>query len=528
MSQITFFVALFFGTFFLEDLALGSALILITDGKISYGLGLTSCFLGITIGDLVLYGLGRVLSKYPGLMQNQFLNGVSRRLSAFKDSELIPVSIIFSRFIPGTRAITYILSGFLEYSFLNFLGLTLLTVFIWVFGFLYFGHQLISFLPDNIFLRIAAIVISFVVLKLVLKKLANPWTRRTILSSWRKYLYFEFWPSWFFYIPIVFFYIYFSIKYRSLFLPFYANPHLKNGGLIGESKWDLLQNFEMENEFNLKTFKINKESSPQETLQLIVDNGLNFPIILKPDVGQRGFAVRIVKSPKDLNTYLTSAKFDRILQEFCNFNREAGIFYIRLPNQKKGFIFSITDKMFPFIVGDGTSSLGELILQDPRAKLISNVYFERHKKSLHQIIEKNTKYLLSECGNHCQGAIFKNGEYLITDKLTEQIDRLAKKIPDFCFGRFDLKYQDQDSLMLGKNFKIVEINASGAEATHIWDSQTTLKEAYKVLFQQWEYLFQIGKEMKQKYPEKVELDLSSFFHESISVFFRKGPFNISS
>ena len=43
-------------------------------------------------------------------------------------------------------------------------------------------------------------------------------------------------------------------------------------------------------------------------------------------------------------------------------------------------------------------------------------------------------------GNHCKGAAFRDGRDLITPALTERVDWLARTIPGFHFGRFDVRF----------------------------------------------------------------------------------------
>ena len=50
-----------------------------------------------------------------------------------------------------------------------------------------------------------------------------------------------------------------------------------------------------------------------------------------------------------------------------------------------------------------------------------------------------------------------------------------------------------DALVNGKYFKILEVNGSEAESTHIYDRKYTFFYAYKTLYQQWNTLFKIAK-----------------------------------
>jgi len=147
----------------------------------------------------------------------------------------------------------------------------------------------------------------------------------------------------------------------------------------------------------------------------------------------------------------------------------------------------------PLEVLDSIRSLGELIMADPRARMIAATYFERLEASLDSIPARGMIIPLVQCGNHCQGTIFKDGIRLKTKGLLELIDRISKDLPDFYIGRFDLRFQTPEGLDKGQ-FKIIEINASGAEATHIYDRKMTLWGAYRVLFRQWRLIFEIGRE----------------------------------
>ena len=523
-----YFFSIFLGTFVLEDLALASSLALMAENKISFQTAFLACFLGISIGDLGLYFLGYAASKFEIEKHFKFFKKHRASISRLKRSEALTYSIVISRIIPGTRLPTYLASGYLKYPFLQFFLLTIASVFLWVLIALFGGKSLHELFMDRWLLSLIVFLIVLQIFKSFVPRLANRWQRKALLYSWQQWLHFEFWPAALFYLPIVPFYIYLSIRYRSLFMPFYASPHLKHGGLIGESKWDLLQHLPTNDASTLKTYKVSKDLDFQGARQLLETWPLDYPFIMKPDVGQRGFGVRIIRNDFDLTEYLLLSDFERIIQKLSPLPCEAGIFYVREPSENWGRIFSVTDKKFPFVIGDGITKLGDLILNDPRAQIIAPVYFERLQDRLDSVPENNQTVFISECGNHCQGAIFLNGNHLISKEMTHEIDRIAQQIPDFYFGRFDIRYKDIESLQLGKNFEIVEINGSGSEATHIWDANTKLFDAYKTLFAQWQLLFKIGDQVRQIPGKNRKVQLRSFLTDCAKVAFRKESLSISS
>jgi hypothetical protein len=120
------------------------------------------------------------------------------------------------------------------------------------------------------------------------------------------------------------------------------------------------------------------------------------------------------------------------------------------------------------------------------------VYFRRHAARLSEVLPAGEEFGLVFAGNHAQGAIFKDGRESITPELSARIEGIARALPEFYFGRFDVRYENIESFKRGEGFKIVEINGAGAEATHIWDARVTLREAYRTLFTQFGVLFEIG------------------------------------
>lgn len=522
-----YFFSIFFGTFLLEDVALVTALTFVGEGKLSLTAAFLACFLGIAIGDILLYLLGRFAFQL-GLEDRVKSNlKIKMTLHKMKNSGLLNYMIFISRLIPGTRLPTYVVAGLLNYSFLKFCLLTVISVAAWVAFALAAGKSLQYLLMDHMWTSLILFVALILLIKKISPLLIDPWKRKASFHSWRKWTSFEFWPAWFFYIPIVFWYIILSIRYKSFLNPFYANPQIFNGGLLGESKWDFLQHLDPQSKSTLPALKVKQGSSFEEFLAILEKNNFDFPFIVKPDVGQRGFGVRIIRDEFDLTEYLLLSDFDIILQSLSTLSREAGIFYIKMPNSQKEFIFSITDKRFPFVVGDKKTKLGDLILKDPRARIMASTYFSRHEDSLDMVLDLDEKMQLSECGNHCQGAIFLNGYFLKTEKLLQEISKVASRLPDFYFGRFDIRYATEDSLKNGE-FEILEINGAGAEATHIWDAKTTLSEAYSTLFKQWKLLFEVGHQVKNKPGFKSNMNLGLFFKESYKVYFRKEKLSVSS
>lgn len=523
-----YFFSIFFGTFLLEDLALATSILFVAEHKLTIAQAFLACFFGIAIGDLLLYLLGYSSKYFIAKVKNDTWIKYFSSLEKINKSEIFAYTIFFCRAIPGTRLPTYLCAGISHFSFIQFFLITLVSVFLWLSIAFGLGQGFLKLGFSNTLILLVAVLVTFKLVKRLIPIFFNSWTRKSFFVSWKKYFHFEFWPAWIFYLPIVPYYIYFSIKYRGVLHPFYANPEIYNGGLIGESKWDFLKHLQNDQSYNLKAAKFSNQMDENVISTWMQSNQITFPFIAKPDIGQRGYGVRIIRNWQQLKQYFEFSKGDIILQQKSNFVREAGLFYIRLPKEPHGNLFSITDKEFPFVVGDGINPLGDLILKDKRARYVSGVYFDRHKNKLETVIPKGEIFILAECGNHCQGAIFKNGIGLYSDELRHSIEELANNIPNFYFGRIDIRYSNMNELIKGKGFEVIEINGAGSEATHIWDEKTKLLEAYIILFKQWDFLFKIGHQVRTLSLNRRPASVVGFLKEVLRVINRKDELSTSS
>src|SRR5437763_13855806 len=96
-----------------------------------------------------------------------------------------------------------------------------------------------------------------------------------------KLLHWEYWNFHVVYAPIYFYWIWLCIKSRSLFFFNTANPSIKNGGFLMESKkaiYDLLPS-----DYYPKTLFFYSGTSIDEIKKQVDFSKLTFPLIGKPD-----------------------------------------------------------------------------------------------------------------------------------------------------------------------------------------------------------------------------------------------------
>ncbi len=313
---------------------------------------------------------------------------------------------------------------------------------------------------------------------------------------------FEFWPGWLFYIPVVVFWILMGLRYRSFSLPTAANPRVETGGLCGERKTTILDQAGPAAAGWIAPYVVVTTGVDDlaRTLGAMAKAGLSMPVVVKPNIGCNGTGVRLVDTQAALEAALGAfpRTIELVIQELVTYDGEAGIFYVREPGASTGRITSLTLKQAPIIVGDGRSTIRSLVLEDERSRHVPELYLPRLVNRLDEVLRPGERLRLVFAGNHCKGSIFTDGSHDITRALTARVDSIMQAIPDFHFGRLDVRFESAAALRIGEGFRIIEINGVGSEATHIWDPRTSLRAAYRDQFKHYRIAFEIGAEMRRR------------------------------
>lgn len=309
---------------------------------------------------------------------------------------------------------------------------------------------------------------------------------------WIRLRHWEYWPFQVIYLPVFFYYLWLSLRARSFFFFSASNPGIESGGLLGESKWRILQGIAPD---YLPRTMLTEPGLPLDQLLLPIRQwGLSFPMIAKPDVGERGWRVEKILSAEQLQTYNQQAKGRFLIQEYIDMPLELGIFYYRMPGQNTGRISSVVQKEFLTVTGNGRATLAELIHQQPRALLQRDVLYQQYGSRWQEVLAAGESLQLVSIGNHCRGTTFLDANALITPALEQVFDRISLPIPGFYYGRYDLRCSSLTDLYAGRNIRILELNGAGAEPAHIYQPGFSLREAYRVLLLHWQQLYCISHE----------------------------------
>jgi len=313
------------------------------------------------------------------------------------------------------------------------------------------------------------------------------WTLRKLrikLTRW------EFWPSHLIYAPVYPYWLWLSLRARSLFFFNAANPKIEYAGFMHERKSDIYR--QLPAKYYPQTHFCPVGTDLNDLKKELQQRALHFPLIAKPDIGERGAQVSLLRTESQLENYCMQSKVDFLIQEYVAYPLEAGIFYARIPGEAKGQITGIVGKEFLSVTGDGHSTMRELLLENPRSLLQLKSLTERYGTMLDTILPEGIKQTLVPYGNHCRGAKFIDCGDRITPRLTDVIDRICKQIPDFYYGRLDLKFTSWEDLLQEKNFSIIEVNGAGSEPTHMYDPGHSLLFAWKEIIRHWRLLHRIS------------------------------------
>jgi hypothetical protein len=306
----------------------------------------------------------------------------------------------------------------------------------------------------------------------------------TRLTHW------EYWPAHVVYGPLYLFWLWLSIRSRSLFFFSAANPGIEYAGFTHERKSSIYR--QMPTDFFPRTLLCPVGTDWDKLTRELDQMQLFFPLIAKPDIGERGRQVRLVRSAAELRAYWLSSRVDFLVQEFVDLEMEAGIFYTRIPGEDRGQITGIVGKQLLTVTGDGRSTIRTLLRRNSRYHLQLRSLSARFGNYLDTVLPEGVRETLAPYGNHSLGAKFVDRSDKITEDLTRAIDTVCRQIPDFCFGRLDIKFSSWDDLLQGKNFSIIELNGAGSEPTHIYDPGHSLLFAWKEIIRHWRLLRRIS------------------------------------
>lgn len=300
---------------------------------------------------------------------------------------------------------------------------------------------------------------------------------------------FEFGPAWWIHLPMKIFGFYWGLRLWNPGFFAAANPGLENGGLYDYSKHHAVRLFE---DINLpKSVLVRFPYSLPEISSLLEVAKISYPIVAKPDFGERGREVEFLENEENLIHYFsTKVNGDYILQENLNEGLEFGVFYSKNPNTCQSKITSLTLKIPLQVIGDGENPLHLLIQNHPRA---SRYPKEINNDNISYIPKKGELVKLSQKGNHCKGAVFLDCSEYIDEELVNVFEKICSPFVGFFYGRLDIKVKEWKDLWEVPKVKILEVNGCNSEPIHIYSPDNTYLDAIQSVSDHFSIMASISK-----------------------------------
>ncbi len=320
--------------------------------------------------------------------------------------------------------------------------------------------------------------------------------RATFLKLWlTRWTVWEYLPWWLANLPVYGFWCWYSLRAGHPFFFSNVNPAIPLGGAMGESKSDILK---LLPQAVLPKWVLVEPGQPMVQIHLALKSaGIGFPLIAKPDVGERGFLVKKIDGAAALEAYLRDWPVKFILQEFLTHPQEASVLFHRRPGDQGAFgITSVCIKEFLRVRGNGVSDVHTLMREDPRAAFQIARFVRDFPEIMAQIPAMGEEILLEPIGNHARGTKFLNANHLINEQMLAAFEPICRSIEGVNYARFDLKFQDEPALRRGE-FKTMELNGVLGEPAHIYDPAHGMWRAYRDLWRHWRLLFELHREQKK-------------------------------
>ena len=135
-------------------------------------------------------------------------------------------------------------------------------------------------------------------------------------NFWIKLRSWEYWPWYIIYIPVFIYWLWCGIKARTIFYISAVNPGFEYGGIIGASKTTILN--KIPSKYLPLGLLVDSSDSVVNILEQMQHAKLAFPLIAKPDIGERGYNVELISDKHSLDEYLSNSSGKLIIQEYID------------------------------------------------------------------------------------------------------------------------------------------------------------------------------------------------------------------
>jgi len=489
-------------TFVAEDPTCLACGLLVSQGVIDFTSAALACTVGIFIGDMVLYTVGRTLGR--GALRHAPLKWIVQeheidQMAGWFSSPRGLLVIVSSRFIPASRVPTFITAGLLRLSLPRLGALLFTAALVWTPVLMWLGYtfgppfmeQFPHYKKYAAWIIIGSLAGIWFLTHWVLPALT--WKgRREIVMKWRRLARPSLWAPACLYLPVRLMVALVSLRLRSLTAFASANPAFgRMGGFIGDEKGALLEPF-------------GPDPRTCPTLRLSVDAELDarrveasafarahgYPLVIKPEVSEEGAGLRYLADSAQLDAALLAQGEDLVLQPRLA-GREFEVVWRRAPGSSAGMLMAVVEKADVAVVGDGRRSLEALILADDQAVGRADLYLHLNSRRVAEIPSAGEIVLLNASGSHAHGAAHRLRPELQTEGLLAALTDYCRRFPGLHYARLDLRVACEEDLAAGK-FQVTEVGGCCHVSSVMRDPSVGLLEGYRLVWRQVRLCLQAG------------------------------------
>lgn len=296
-----------------------------------------------------------------------------------------------------------------------------------------------------------------------------------------------FWISKQYYWQSMAYYLYNAAKYQSLTFFSACNPSLSFGGMLADNKTEAYNFIPKRYLPQMLTYVAGDDLRMQ-----LQQHGLIFPVIVKPNMGFKGYGVRECKNIAELEAYINELDHDKewLIQEYIDKKCEYSIMYYRFPESEDFGITSISSKKYPSVIGDGVRTMEMLIDKYENAFVDKEFLQLKWKSSPNPIPIKGQEVVLHHIGNYSRGSKFYSLMQESDFSISQAMHKVFNSVEEIYFCRFDIKADSMDDVRNG-DFKIMEINGAKSEPLHIYDPQYGFWDRIKYVHAHWKLMTDI-------------------------------------
>jgi len=489
-------------TFVAEDPTCLAAGLLAAEGIIGFWWAALACTVGIFIGDMVLYSLGRWLGR--GALRRAPLKWIVKeheidRMAGWFGSPRGMLVIVSSRFIPASRVPTFVTAGILRLGLPRLSLLLFTAALVWTPLLMLLGstlgppfmEQFPRYKQYAAWIVIGLFAFIWIVTHWIVP--AMTWRgRREIVMKVRGLMQPSLWPGWLLYLPVRLGIVLLSLRHRRLTAFASANPALgRIGGFIGDSKSLLLRPFQRDSRC-CPTLALSLEDTQEERIKEAAAFAAchGFPVVFKPEVAEDGAGLRFVHTQEQLERLVRSAQEDFLLQKFIS-GFEFELVWRRNPGKDDGRIMALLHKHDVTVRGDGEQTLEELIWLDEVAVSRANLFLRCHARDLNRVIPAGQKVTLNLTGSYGHGARCRHRADLTTVELEAAVTQFAKRFPGLHFARFDLRATSMEDLKAGR-FIVTEVGGCCHVSSLLRDESLRFSRSYAAVWGQLKACLEAG------------------------------------